>query len=58
MIACVLLQAVYGGNSHVPSQFFDTKLWAVAPPKEKPVLVSGTNEQWETLAKKWAAELS
>lgn len=55
-IACVLLQAIYGGNSHVP-HLFDTRLWAVAPPKEKPVGVSGTKKEWEELADAWEKDL-
>lgn len=55
-IACVLLQAVYGGNSHV-CHLFDTRLWAVAPPKENPVGVSGTKKEWERLASEWKKDL-
>lgn len=54
-VACVLLQVIYGGSRHVP-MLFDTKLWAVSPPEEKPVGVSGTKEEWEKLANVWKKE--
>jgi hypothetical protein len=52
-VACVLLQAVYGGSSYVP-QLFDTKFWAVAPmPGAR--ACSATIEQWRWLADHWAS---
>ncbi len=50
-IGCVLLQAIYGGNSFVP-QMFDSKLWALAP-LDNPRPVSGTQAQWQWLADLW-----
>lgn len=55
-IGCVLLQAMYGGDSSVPSLFFDNDLWALSPMKN-PRPCSATAEQWRWLAKKWAGTL-
>lgn len=53
-IACVLLQAVFGGDSIVP-QAFDTKHWAVSPlPNPKPFTDTGAN--WMKLAERWDKE--
>lgn len=53
-VGCVLLQAIYGGNSTVPSLFFEGKQWATAPlPNPRPC--SATPAQWRWLAKRWAA---
>jgi hypothetical protein len=52
-IACVLLQAVYGADPYVPSRYFDSKIWAVSPPTEKGLMVSGTDDEWRELARRW-----
>lgn len=54
-IGCVLLQAIYGGESIVASLFFDSAQWAVAPPQGvKPTMVRGTEAQWKKLASDWS----
>lgn len=55
-VACVLLQALYGGDSQV-AHFFPSRLWAVAPPpNDKPTPVQGTAAEWTELVARWTKE--
>lgn len=53
-VACVLLQAVYGGDRRVP-HMFATDLWAVYP-EEGAVGFTDTRENWQKLADQWNKE--
>jgi len=47
--ACVLLQAVYGGDTGIVSRLFDPDTWLVAPTKGMR-MVTGTEEEWQRFA--------
>ena len=51
-IACVLLQAAVGGNSRIPSRFFDTEVWETNTLKGF-IPMHGTIEEWKQLALRW-----
>lgn len=55
-VACVLLQAVYGGDSSVPSKFWDTSQWQLHPPDEKPYMAKLTKDEWKLLSEAWLDE--
>lgn len=48
---CVLLQAGFGGDSHIVSEVFDTRHWLLAP-SEPFAMVTGTKEQFRSHAAK------
>ena len=46
-VACVLLQALYGGSANLVSQLFPAEFWDVNPdPDHK--MVMGSYEQWQS----------
>ena len=48
--ACVLLQAVAGGDMNALNRLFDASVWLLAPtPGMK--RITGTDEEWERAAK-------
>lgn len=49
-VACVLLQAMYGGDRRVPL-LFDPEDWEIATTDDMH-LVDGTQEQWEREAER------
>jgi hypothetical protein len=54
-IACVLLQAVLGGDSHIPSRFFDTSVWEVAS-TDGMIPMHGTIAEWKKLGDMWSSK--
>lgn len=55
-IACVLLQTIFGGNSHIPSRYFDSDIWELSPETPGAQMFFGTAEQWQQLGNKWNKE--
>jgi hypothetical protein len=51
MIACVLLQPLYGGQAGL-CNFFDVRLWATSPSDDFRIM-QGTLSEWQQLADKW-----
>lgn len=45
---CVMLQAAFGGDSHIVS-LFDTRLWLLHPTEDL-VMMHGTFQEWQQLA--------
>lgn len=48
---CVLLQAVYGGDSDAVSELFNSERWVLFPTKDMQ-LIRGTRAQWRRLSAK------
>lgn len=56
-VACVLLQAVYGGDSSVPTKFWETSQWQLHPlDNEKPYMAKLTASDWKLLSEAWLDE--
>jgi hypothetical protein len=49
--ACVLLQAVFGGDSGTLNRYFDAEDWIINPTPDMR-RINGTAAQWEAFAKK------
>lgn len=47
--ACVILQAIYGGDRSIVSRYFDGGTWLTAPTPDMH-MVSGTLSQWREFA--------
>jgi hypothetical protein len=47
--ACVILQAVFGGNRSIVSQIFPAESWLTAPTNDMR-MVTGTIDEWRAFA--------
>lgn len=47
--ACVILQAVFGGDRYIVGRYFNARTWLVAPTDDMR-MVEGTIENWKMFA--------